>query len=388
MANGLFKNTTKGGVYYGAYTTKDGKRKQFSTGTKNERSAQKKFVERLQQIFEEEDRPKLRTVTLSEFRKTYIAFRIGERVSHSQIKELQASLTFLERLLGDVCLHYISVQDCERFIANGWRPEGWSSLWTARKHFQNLHAAFDAAVRWKHIRENPFRELKKPKPDERMPEIFTRRELGTLFDALPDQTEPEQRLRNIIVLAVNTGLRLGEILNLEKRDVDFTRNEIIVRAKKDWTPKSRKPRVVPLPEDAVRALRSQQALNSKTDNDRVLSSSYFFPNLSGCALTPPVVERPLKKVCTELFPNRKLHFHSLRHTYGSFLCEAGVPLQEIQRIMGHSSVKVTEIYARLRNNNFSNALNVLNAVPSLVRREYTSPEAFEETEVLECSRIH
>ena len=384
MPNGLFKNEARNGVWYGAYTDKSEKRRQFSTGTTTFREAQKIFKERLQSIWDEEDRPKLRIIVLSEFREEYLLSRRGEQISESQLKELKASLTFLERVVGNAALHTITVQHCERFITRGWRPEGWGSLYSARKHYQNLHAAFGAAVRWGHVRSNPFAQIKKPKPIERMPEVLTRRELSLFYDSLNDDTPKERRFRNAFLLAVNTGLRLGEILHLERRDIDFAKNEICVRAKNNWTPKSKKPRVVPLSEDAVRALRSQLAENARNPRELIYSSSYVFPNPHGLPLSPPVVERPFIAMARELFPEREgLHFHSLRHTYGSYLCERGVPLQEIQKIMGHSSVKVTEIYARLRGNDFSRALDALNAVPSLVRVSYTTPEAFEEP-VSEC----
>ena len=384
MPNGLFKNSAKGGIWYGFYSAKNGKRKQFSTRTPIEREARKVFQKKLQEIWDEEDRPKLRIITLTDFRDEYLTSRRGERISEGQLKELRASLTFLERVVGNVSLHTIAVQDCERFVTQGWRPEGWGSLYSARKHYQNLHAAFGAAVRWGHVRSNPFSQIKKPKPVERMPEVLSRRELSLFFDSLNDDTYQERRFRNIFLLAVNTGLRLGEILHLERRDIDFAKNEICVRAKKDWTPKSKKPRIVPLSEDAIRALRSQLAENARSPRELMRSSSFVFPNPHGLPLSPPVVERPFIAKARELFPEREgLHFHSLRHTYGSYLCERGVPLQEIQKIMGHSSVKVTEIYARLRGNDFSNSLNALNSVPSLIRPEYQSPEGLE-TKVPEC----
>lgn len=385
MPNGLFKNSAKGGIWYGCYTAKDGKRKQFSTRTTNERQAPKVFQKKLQEIWDEEDRPKIRVISLSDFSKEYLLSRRGERISESQLKELRASLTFLGRVVGDVPLHTITVQDCERFITRGWRAEGWKSLYSARKHYQNLHAAFGTAVRWQHIRTNPFTEIKKPKPVERMPEVLSQPELLELFDSLPDDTYQARRLRNIVLLAVNSGLRLGELLHLERRDVDFAGKVLYVRSKRDWTPKSKKPRVVPLSEDGVRALRSQIAENAESERELVRSSVLIFPNPHGLPLTKPVIERPLKAKLSELFPGRAFKpVHLFRHGYGSYLCERGVSLQEIQKIMGHSSVKTTEIYARLRGNDFSLSLEALNAVPSLVRSSYTRLEPYDKLTVPEC----
>ena len=379
MPDGVFKNSKKNGVFYGSYTSKDGKRKQFSTRTTVEREARKVFRDKLQAIWEEEDRPKLRIISLGDFTEEYLASRRGEKISTGQLKELSQSLSFLRRVVGDVPLHTITVQQCERFVTRGWRAKGWGSLYSAKKHYQNLSAAFKAAVRWGHVRTNPFDQIKKPKPIERMPEILTRRELSLLFDSLPDDNYFERRLRNFVLLAVNTGLRHSEILHMERRWIDFQAGEIRVPVKRDWTPKGRKPRVVPLSDDAVRALRSQLAENTRNGNEHVQSSSYIFPNPHGFPLSLRTLEKPFKEKVMELFPGRDLHPHSLRHTYASFLVERGVPLTDIQRILGHSTIQMTEKYARLRGNDFSRALEALNAVPSLVRASYTTPEAFEES---------
>jgi integrase/recombinase XerC len=381
MPNGLFKNHAREGTWYGAYTDKNGKRRQFSTGTKAHKLAQRLFVEKLQAIWEEEDRPRLREISLSRFSEDYLAARRGDRISNSQQKELRASLTFLQRGVGDVVLHTITVADCDRFISRGWKPEGWPSRWTQRKHYTNLKAAFGTAKRWQHIRENPFDSILKPRPEERLPEIFTRRELSRLLDFLPEETGAHHRLINIVVLAVSSGLRLSECLQLERRDVDFSKREISVRAKKNWSPKSRKPRVVPISDDVEKALRSQFLNNARSRKERIQSSTNVFPGPNGHPVTLAVIERPFKEVCTELFPGRGLHFHSLRHTFGSFLAEAGVPLQEIQRIMGHSSVRVTEIYARLRNNDFTNTLTALNNALPLIRPVQTETEEMSERDL-------
>jgi integrase len=381
MPDGLFKNRSRGNTYYGSYTDKHGVRKQFSCGTTKEREARQKFAAHLQSVYEKENEVKLRVKVLSEFTEEYISLRRGEQISKGQLKELRASLVFLQRTVGDIPLHTITYKQCEDFISLGWKPEGWSSLWTAKKHYQNLSHAFKVAVKRNYIRENYFTEIKKPKPIEQLPEYLSRKETGKFYDALPEETYFDRRFKNIFLLVSNTGLRLGEVQNLERRDIEFEKKELVVRAKADWSPKSRKPRIVPLSEDAIIALRSQIRENQEYENIKVRDSSYLFPNPHGFPLSPRIIENRFNEKARELFPSRpKLHFHSLRHSYASFLYEQGVPLQEIQKILGHSTLKMTEVYARLRDNNFSNALNALNNVPSLVRQKYTTPEAIEETE--------
>jgi integrase len=378
----VFKNKSRGNRFYGAYTDKYGKRRQFSTGTINKNEARRLFAAHLQSVWEKENEPKLRVKSLAEFTEEYLLSRRGEQISSGQLKELRSSLTFLQRRIGDVPLQSISVKQCEDFITQGWQPEGWSSLYTPKKHYQNLSHAFKAAVRWQYVKENPFAHIKKPNPVEILPEYLSRRETAQSFDSLPEDMPWERRFKNIFLLDVNSGLRLGEIQNLQRRDIDFAKNELYVRAKPNWSPKSRKPRVVPLSNDAIKALRLQIAENANSENEKIRSSAYIFPNPHGLPLSPRIIETPFNAMARNLFPERpRLHFHSLRHTYASFLYEQGVPLQEIQKILGHSTIQVTEIYARLRNNDFSKAIGALNGVPSLVRGNYSAPEPCTEMEV-------
>jgi site-specific recombinase XerD len=389
MPDGLFKNRTKGNIYYGTYYDRTGRRRQFSTGTTNARLARQKFATHLQEVWEKENEQKLRAISLSKFTEEYLSSRRGEQISSGQLKELRSSLTFLQKVVGDVALQSITVQQCETFITQGWKATGWSSLYTAKKHYQNLSHAFKTAVRWQYIRENPFTRIKKPKPIEQLPEYLNRKDTALFYDSLPEVTPWHRRFKNIFLLVVNSGLRLGEIQNLERRDIDFKKKEIYIRPKSNWSPKSRRARVVPMSEDAVRALRSQLYENANSENERIRESVYLFPNPYGFPLSPRVIEMPFNEMARQLFPERpKLHFHSLRHTYASFLCESGVPLQEIQKILGHSTIRMTEVYARLRNHDFSNALNALNTVPSLVRSSYSTPEAASvESEVLSVQHL-
>ena len=320
MPYGLFKNRSRGDVYYGAYTDKSGKRKQHSTGTTNFREAQKEYSEFLQSLWNKENEPKLRYITLSEFTEEYLISRRGEQISSGQLKELRSSLTYLQRAVGNVALQSITIQQCEYFITRGYKPEGWSSLYTPKKHYQNLSAAFKTAVRWQYIKENPFAKIKKPRPIEQLPEYLTRKETSLFYDSLPEETIPERRFKNVFLLVVNTGLRLGEVQNLERRDIDFDKGEIYIRIKTSWTPKSRKTRVVPLTEDAVRAIRLQISEKANSENERVRSSVYIFPNPHGFPLTHASFEVPFNETARKLFPGRPLHFHSLRHTYATFLC--------------------------------------------------------------------
>ena len=293
----------------------------------------------------------------------------------SQLKELAASLRLFMRAIGDKPLHKVTVQDCQLFISQGWREEGWKSIYSAKKHFQNLRACFETAVTWELVESNPFRKCKKPRVEEETPEYLTQSELRRFVDSILNDSYAEQRFRNIVIVAFYTGLRLNEILNLQHTQIEWSNARIVVQQSKTFKTKSRKSRIVPLPDEAREAIKRQGALNMQSRSERVRESSYLFPNDDGKVLNKNYVSRHFRELANEVFPGRPgIHFHSLRHSYGSLLAEKRVPLQEIQKAMGHSSVRVTERYARLRDSDFEASLSILNALPKIERESYSQLE--------------
>jgi integrase len=371
----IFPNNRKGGTYYGWYVASDGKRKQFSTRTKNKREAERVYRETLLNLSNANSAAKRNQYRLSVFANEYLLTRKGEGISQAQLKELAASLRLFIRAIGDKSLHKVTVQDCQFFISRGWRDEGWTSIYSARKHYGNLRASFESALTWGLIESNPFDKFKKPRAEEETPEYLTQSELRNFVDFLSSESYPEQRFRNIIIVAFYTGLRLNEILNLQHSQIDWAQTRIIVQQTQTFKTKSRKSRAVPLPNEAIIALRNQTLLSHQSRSEKVRESSYIFPNDDGQPLNKNYVSRHFRVRANEVFPTRPgIHFHSLRHSYGSLLAEKRVPLQEIQKAMGHSSVRVTERYARLRDSDFASSLSVLNSLPKIERASYESLE--------------
>jgi site-specific recombinase XerD len=378
MPNGIFLNEAKGGVYYGSYTDKDGKRRQFSCGTKNRREAERVYREKLKLVWEQQNQARIKRIDLDDFIPQYLAIRKGEGISKAQLKELDSSLRHFKSFIGNPSLSDIHAEQCEQFIRIGPYASGWKSLWTARRHYQNMSAIFAAAVRWGYVKENPFLKFKKPRPIEVLPEYVTHGELERLTSQISVEGYHDRRLKRAVPLAFFTGLRLSEIRYLEISDVNFETCELHVRIKSNFIPKGRKDRVVPMPEQ-VKTCIMEQLRDNAAQGSNIRTSKYIFPNSAGLPLSLQAFEHPFKDLTKRLFADRKrLRFHSLRHSYGTFLSEKGVSLQLIQKIMGHSSVKTTEIYARLRSNDFSTARAALASVSGPGHSGHTSlkPEVY------------
>jgi integrase len=159
-----------------------------------------------------------------------------------------------------------------------------------------------------------------------------------------------ETLRDAFGILLRTGLRRGELLALRWQDVDLEQGLAHVRATTAYAPKSRRPRAVPL-DAAARAI-----LKGRLDGR--LGAGPFRN------MTRPVVhETTLTKAWKTLATAaglEALRLHDLRHAFGTHLVQdLGLDLRTVQVVMGHSSVAVTEIYARARTDSAQHVRRVM-----------------------------
>ncbi|WP_426753906.1 tyrosine-type recombinase/integrase [Myxococcus sp. Y35] len=161
-------------------------------------------------------------------------------------------------------------------------------------------------------------------------------------ERLLNAAEPEWR--TLVLLALKTGLRHGELIGLQWSDVDLKRGKLQVR-RSIWQgvtglPKGGRGRTVDLPGSVVDALKGH----------RHLRGPYVFCQPDGQPLTASMTEHRLSRAVSQAGISReqgRITWHDLRHTYGSHLAMRGVPLKVIQELMGHATIEMTMRYAHL-----------------------------------------
>jgi integrase len=141
-----------------------------------------------------------------------------------------------------------------------------------------------------------------------------------------------------VLFAAMTGARRGEILNLTWDDVNLKERLVTIHSSVNYRVKGGKVRVVPLNETVARLL------DSMPDKRGLV-----FKGVRGETANGNHVGRRFRCAARELGFDRKLHFHSLRHSFASLLVQKGVSLYHVQKLLGHSSTRVTEVYAHLQN---------------------------------------
>ena len=210
-----------------------------------------------------------------------------------------------------------------------------ASEWTARNYYGSLASAFEKAVQWNYLEENPFRKVSKPKGREILPVFFTESDFRLLLSVIEDRD-----FKELCITALLSGLRLGELLALRWNDIDFTSKVMLVRNTETFTTKSRKNRIVPMSEELFRVLGERK--------ERIrFECEIVFHNKYGGKLLETTVSHYFKLYVVDAEINDKLHFHSLRHSFASALVMSGVSLYAVQKLLGHTTSKTTEIYSHL-----------------------------------------
>ena len=296
---------------------------------------------------DEMNKPK--QITLEEFKNEFLEYSSGVH-SRKTIRTHKTAFREFIRVEGNRPLQSIGIREIEHFLS---KKKMEASEWTARKYYGSLASAFEKAVHWELIKENPFRKVKKPKPPEVLPLFFSEDEFNTLLSSVQSRD-----FRELCITALLSGLRLGELLALHWIDLDFTLKVIQVKNSETFTTKSRKNRIVPMSDELFRLLRERKE-NIRNE------SAFVFHNKKGKPLKEQTISQRFKKYVIDAGINDKLHFHSLRHSFATHLVKKGVPLFAIQKLLGHSTSKTTEIYSHLLPQQLHREVNILAGVFNL-----------------------
>lgn len=172
--------------------------------------------------------------------------------------------------------------------------------------------------------------FKRPKSEKKLPKIIEK-------EFLLNQISKVENLKHkaIITLAYSTGMRVSEVCNLKIEDVDSKRMLINIK-----NAKGRKDRVVPLSTVVLSLLRNYFK--------EFKPSEYLFNGQFTNQYSHKSCNQIVKK-----YIGKEYHFHLLRHSQATALLEAGTDLRIIQKCLGHSNVKTTEIYTHVSTNMLS-----------------------------------
>ena len=282
--------------------------------------------------------------------------RLAKATWESRAPVLRA---FGRTLPSDLLLEDVTGEHADRFYSGSHRRRA-----SQKSYFHLLKIWLGWCVKNGLLEKNPMASAAPPraaKASSGLPAYFQPHELRRLLhtieaDAALKQTTLHGAARShylsdlpaLARLAVETGLRRGELLHLRWCDVDLVRSLIHVAAYTDqalgfsFSPKDVDSRTVPM-SPVCRALLAELSQTRANEDDTAL----VFPGRTGKPRDGRRLSRTFRAYRERAGLPSRLHFHSLRHTFASWLASSGVPIIHIQKWIGHSDLRMTMRYAAL-----------------------------------------
>lgn len=261
-----------------------------------------------------------------EFTNDYLEY-VGTNLANKTYQNAARVMKLFGRFIGRKKLSELSGENIEKY-KTARREEGVMDT-TINMDIRTLKAAMEVAVNFGKLQANPFRKVKQIRVTRKAIRPFTKDEFALLSIQIK-----EPWLRPIIEFAVLTGLRRGEILNLQWKDVDLEGGYITIQSSEEYRVKNGKVRQLPLNQGAKDIL---NCLDRETE--------WVFTSVKGERLNDDFVSKKFKGYIRKVGLGEELHFHSLRATHASWGLREGIPIYAIKNLLGHASVKTTEIYA-------------------------------------------
>lgn len=213
---------------------------------------------------------------------------------------------------------------------------------TIKRKLASLKAFYNYLEEEEFIGESPFRKIKvKFKEEIVLPRIIMREEIESLLNHMYESVKKNEKyalwLRDLAVVETffATGARVYEISNMKKECIDLNSGLICFKGK------GNKERYIQIGStDVLELLKKYYEANVQA----ISNSGYFFVNSRGERFTEQSIRIMLKKYTAEAGIERKITPHMFRHSVATFLIEEEVDISCVQRILGHSSIKTTQIY--------------------------------------------
>ncbi|MBX3335859.1 MAG: tyrosine-type recombinase/integrase [Nitrospira sp.] len=295
-----------------------------STGTSDKRLAEGILSKVKVQIIEGRffEKQEAQERTLAELMDRYASEHAARRANHR--REL-TSIKNLTGFFGNPTLDHITpkliVAYKNKRYTDGVKPA------TINRELATLKKAFNLARReWEWCTDNPVSRVSMERENNTRDRWLTVEEEQRLLQAV------SPRLHDVIVFALNTGMRMGEILALTWAGVDLFRRTVTV-----FRSKNGERRTIPINSIVLDILKRKHAVRSRI-------TDLVFHSQVGTALDGSNIRHGLN-AALKMAKIQDFHFHDLRHTFATRIVQAGVDLYKVQRLLGHKSPMMTQRYA-------------------------------------------
>ncbi len=270
-----------------------------------------------------------------ENRELLVSFLSAKQIEGCSEKTIDYYRNMISRMLESVNLKIesITTDDLRKYLADYKNQSN-----ASKSTIDNIRRVLSSFFSWLedegYISKNPVRRIHRIKTKRVVKEVLS----DENFEVLRDKCDNIRDLAMIELLA-STSIRVGELVNLNIDDVLFSERECVVLGKGDSE------RIVYF--DAKTKIHLQKYLESRKDNNPALFVSLRKPHNR---LGIPGVEKRMRKLGMEA-KIKKIHPHKFRRTMATNAIDKGMPIEQVQRLLGHVQIDTTMQYAMVNQNN-------------------------------------
>ena len=192
---------------------------------------------------------------------------------------------------------------------------------------------FLSAIRYSYsniLKKDITQNIKRPKREKKIPDVLTKEEVKKLIDSLSTS-----KSKLMISMIYACGFRVSELINLKISDLNF--DEMIGHVRQT---KGRKDRIFNIPGFLFKQLRKQARKQKK------INQEYLFTGPKG-KLSDRNIQKIVRVAAKKAGINKKVHPHTLRHSFATHLLENGTDIRMIQELLGHADLSTTQIYTHI-----------------------------------------
>ena len=277
--------------------------------------------------------------TEDDSQKLIDAFVYAKRIEGCSEKTLKYYRTTIEAMTEVINkgVRHMQTDDLRAYLTEYQEKHG-----SSRVTIDNIRRILSSFFSWledeDHILKSPVRRIHKVKTATNIKETYTDEELEKMRDNCV-----ELRDLAIVDMLASTGMRIGEMVLLNKADINFNERECVVFGKGD------KERVVYF--DARTKIHLQNYINSRSDNDPALFVTLRAPHTR---IKIGGIESRLREIGRSL-EIEKVHPHKFRRTLATMAIDKGMPIEQLQQLLGHKRIDTTLQYAMVKQSNVKQA---------------------------------
>jgi integrase/recombinase XerC len=209
---------------------------------------------------------------------------------------------------------------------------------TIRRKAASLNTFYKYCLRNKLIERNPAEGLILPRLTKNLPEFIKESSVNSLFESSHfEEGFPGVRDKLVLELFYATGMRLAELIGLNRHSIDLDKGEIRILGKRN------KERIVPLTATLINALKLYLNSREQLLSDRAQQNRLVLTN-TGEPAYPRMIQRLVRKYLSQSTTLEKKSPHLLRHTFATHMLNNGADLNAVKELLGHANLAATEIY--------------------------------------------